>query len=144
MGRLDVHIRHGGDNGSGEVAAVAVLLIIVAVGARAAWPHIVHVIEDIFWATVWAVAGTAGAVIAFKTGRVAYRARARRAAQQATYRATVIPAERLPEPPAITKPTEPPALGQAPRHKAGDWPLPGWWQEIRPRIGGDDDDTRRQ
>jgi hypothetical protein len=28
-------------------------------------------------------------------------------------------------------------------HSARSWPLPGWWAEIRPRIGGDDDEHRR-
>ncbi|MGH3299145.1 MAG: hypothetical protein ACRDP7_45885, partial [Trebonia sp.] len=33
-----------------------------------------------------------------------------------------------------------PAIG-APR-AAGSWPLPGWWEEVRPRIGGDDEHRR--
>jgi len=63
---------------------------------------------------------------------VVRRVRARRALRQVTYHvAPVIPGVRLTEPPAIDRP-ERPALGQPPRHRPGAWPLPGWWQDIRP------------
>jgi hypothetical protein len=132
---------HG--SGGGPAAAVIALLIFIAVGIRAAWPQIVHAVEITAY-TVAAITGTAivvtGTVLTVRTVR---RVRARRALHQATYHVTpVIPATRLPGPPAIDRP-ERPALGQPPQRRPGAWPLPGWWEDIRPRIGGDSDEHRR-
>jgi hypothetical protein len=93
------------------------------------------------------VAGVCGTVIvitgAVLTVRVTRRVRARRAARQVTYHATVIPAARLTGRPCIDRPAGRPALGQPPRRQPGVWPLPGWWEDIRPRIGPDSDDRPR-
>lgn len=129
---------HG--SGGGPAAAGIALLIIIAVALRKAWPEIVRAVEI----TAWTVTGLAGAAIlatgTVVTVRVARRVRARRAAQQVAYHVTpVIPAVRLTQPPAIDRP-ERPALGQPPQN--GAWPLPGWRQDIRPRIGRDSDEHR--
>ena len=142
MGRLDVHIRHGGGDG-GPAAAVVVLLMFIAAGLRAVWPEIVHTVEIAVW-TVAAIIGTAITVTAtVLTVRVTRTHRARRAMRQASYRAEpVIPAARLIERPTIEPPAGRPALGQPSRWQPGAWPLPGWWEDIRPRIGGDGDEHR--
>ena len=124
------------------LGAVIALLVIIALALRKAWPEIVHAVEI----AAWTVAGITGAAIVITgtvlTVRVVRRVRARRAARQATYHvAPVIPAARLTEPPAIDRPGRP-ALGQPPRRQPGAWPLPGWWEDIRPRIGGDGDEHR--
>jgi len=131
-----------GCGGGGAVGAVIVLLVIIALALRKAWPEIVRAVEI----TAWTVAGITGAAIVISgtvlTVRVVRRVRARRAARQATcHVAPVIPAVRLTEPPAIDRPGRP-ALGQPPQHRPGAWPLPGWWEDIRPRIGGDGDEHR--
>jgi hypothetical protein len=141
MGCKGLHC-DGCNHGGGPAAAVIALLVIIALGLRAAWPRIVHVVEIAAW-TVAAVTGAAilitGTVL---TVRVVRQLRARRAIHQATYHvASVIPAARLIEHPAIDWP-ERPALGQPPQHRPGAWPLAGWRDDIRPRIGGDGDDHR--
>ena len=141
MGCKGLHC-DGCNHGGGPAAAVIALLVIIAVGLREAWPKIVHAVEI----AAWTVAGVTGAAIVVTgtvlTVRVVRRVRARRAARQVTYHvAPVIPAVRLTEPPAIDRP-ERPALGQPPQRQPGAWPLPGWWQDIRPRIGGDSDEHR--
>jgi hypothetical protein len=132
----------GCGGGGGAAAAVIALLVIIAVGLREAWPTIVHVAEI----AAWTVAGACGAVIVI-TGtvlavRTARRVRARRTARQVTYRATVIPPARLTRRPGIDRAAGRPALGQPPRRQPGTWPLPGWWEDVRPRIGGDSDEHR--
>jgi hypothetical protein len=125
----------GCDHGNGgPAAAVIALLVIIAIAARAEWPKIVHTIEII----AWTVAATAGAVIAVTgtvvTVRIVRRVRARRRARpQVTYHiAPVIPAVRVNDRPAIDRPGRQPQV----------WPLPGWWEEFRPGIGGDSDGHR--
>ena len=117
-------------------------MVIVAVAARKVWPDIVHAVEITAW-TVTAVTGAAllitGTVMTTRTVR---RVRARRALRQATCHATVIPAARLTGRPAIEAPAGRPALGQPPQHRPGTWPLPGWRDDIHPRIGGDGDEHR--
>jgi hypothetical protein len=132
--------RHGSP--AGPAAAVLALLVIVAVGAREVWPKVVHEVEI----AAWTVAGVTGAAIVITgtvlTVRAVRHVRARHVAQQVTYRiAPVIPAARLSGHPAIDRP-ERSALGQPPQHRPGAWPLPGWWQDIRPKIGGDGDEHR--
>ena len=129
---------HGSD---GPAAAVIALLIIVAVAAREVWPKVVHAVEI----AAWTVAGSTGAAIlatgTVLTVRVARRVRARCAARVTYHVTPVIPAVRLTEPSAIDRP-ERPALGQPPQRQPGAWPLPGWREDFRPRIGGDSDEHR--
>jgi hypothetical protein len=141
MGRLDVHIRHGGGDG-GPAAAVVVLLLFIAVGLRSVWPEIVHAVEIAAW-TVAAIIGTTITVtLTVLTVRVVRRHRARRAIRQVTYRAEpVIPPARLAARP-VGPPAARPALDRPRQGPARSWPLPGWWEEIRPRIGGDSDEHR--
>jgi hypothetical protein len=128
-----------GCGGGGAAGAVIALLVIIAVAMRKAWPEIVRVVE----VTAWTVAGITGTVIVVTCGvltvRVICRRRARRAMRQVPYRATVIPAARLSGPPTIDRPARL-ALGQPRPRAAGSWPLPGWWEELRPRVGGDSDE----
>ena len=142
MGCKGLHCDGCNHGSGGPAAAVIALLVIIALGLRAAWPQIVHAVEI----AAWTVAGVTGAAIVITgtvlTVRVVRRVRARRAIRQATYHvAPVIPAVRLIGRPAIDRP-ERPALGQPPRRQPGAWPLPGWWEENRPRIGGDGDEHR--
>ena len=139
MGCKGLHCDGCGHGSGGPAAAVIALLIIVAVAAREVWPKIVEAVEI----AAWTVAGVTGAAIlatgTVLTVRVARRVRARRAARVTYHVTPVIPAVRLTGPPAIDRP-ERPALGQAPQ--SGAWPLPGWREDIRPRIGGDSDERR--
>jgi hypothetical protein len=141
MGRLDVHIRHGGGDG-GPAAAVVVLLLFIAVGLRAVWPEMVHVLEIAVW-TVAAIIGAAvTGTVTVLTVRGVRRYRAHRATPQVTYRAEpVIPPARLAARP-VKPPAGRPALNPPWQGPARSWPLPGWWEEIRPRIGGDSDEHR--
>ncbi len=140
MGCKGLHC-DGCNHGGGPAAAVIALLVIIALGLRAAWPQIVHAVEI----SAWTVAGVTGAAILITgmvlTVRGACRVRARRTVRQATCHATVIPAARLIAHPAIDWP-ERPALGQPPQHRPGAWPLPGWWEESRPRMDGDGNEHR--
>ena len=141
MGCKGLHC-DGCNHGSGGPAAAAIaLLVIIAVALRKAWPEIVRAVEIAAW-TVVGVTGTAivitGTVL---TVRATRRVRARRAARVTYHVTPVIPAVRLTEHPAIDWP-ERPALGQSPLRQPGAWPLPGWWEDIRPRIGGDSDERR--
>jgi hypothetical protein len=93
-----------GCRGGGGAGAVIALLVIIAVGLRAAWPQIVRAVEIV----AWTVAGTAGAVIvitgAVLTVRGARRVRARRGARLITYYpAQIIPAARISGRPAIER-----------------------------------------
>ena len=139
MGCKGLHCH--GCGGGGAVGAVIALVVIIALALRKAWPDIVHAVEIAAW-TVAGITGTAivvtGTVL---TVRGVRRVRARRALRQATYHAQVIPAVRLTDRSAIDRP-EWPAPGQPPQRQPGAWPLPGWWQEVRPRIGGDGDEHR--
>jgi hypothetical protein len=141
MGCKGLHC-DGCGHGSGHAAAVIALLVIVAVAARKVWPQIVHAVEI----TAWTVAAAAGAAILITgvvlTAQVVRRCRARLAMRQAAYHARVIPAARLTDRPTIAPPAGRPALGQPPQRQPGAWPLPGWWEDIRPRIGGDGDEHR--
>ena len=140
MGCKGLHC-DGCGGGGGAVGAVIALLVIIALALRKAWPEIVHAVEIAAW-TVAGITGTAivvtGTVL---TVRGVRRVRARRALRQVTYYAQVIPAARLTEHPIIGRPGRP-ALGQPPRRQPGTWPLPGWWEDVRPRIGGDGDEHR--
>ena len=127
----------------GAAGAVIALLVIIAVGLRKAWPEIVHLAEV---DRMRRVAGVCGTVIVVTGGvltvRVTRRRRARRAVWQVPYRATVIPSARLTGRPGIGRAAGRPALSQPPRRRPGASPLPGWWEEIPPRIGEDSDEHR--
>ena len=103
MGCKGLHC-DGCNHGGGPAAAVIALLVIIALGLRAAWPQIVHAVEI----AAWTVAGVTGAAIVITgtvlTVRAVRRVRARRALRQATYHAPVIPAARLTGHPAIDRP----------------------------------------
>jgi len=146
MGCKGLHC-DGCNHGGGPAAAVIALLIIIALGLRAAWPKAVHVVEI----AAWTVAGVTGAAIAI-TGtvlavRAVRRVRGRRELRQAArhvhaaYTATVIPSVRLTDRSAIDR-AEWPALGPPPQRQPGAWPLAGWREDERPRIGGDGDEHR--
>ena len=142
MGCKGLHCDGCNHGSGGPAAAVIALLVIIALGLRAAWPKVVHTVEI----AAWTVAGATGAAIVITgtvlTVRAVRRVRARRALRQATYHvAPVIPAVRLTDRSAIDRP-EWPALGQPPRRQPGAWPLPRRWEEERPWIGGDGDEHR--
>jgi len=132
----------GCGGGGGAAAAVIALVVIIAVALRKVWPEIVSGVQI----AAWTVAGVTGTAILITGGvlttRVVRRCRARRAIRQATYHAAVIPAAHLIERPAIDRPAGRPALGRPPQRQRAAWPLPGWWEDIRPRIGGDGDEHR--
>ena len=124
----------------GGVAAVIALVVIVAVALRAAWPAIISAVEI----AAWTVAGITGAVIlaagVLLTRRVVRWRRARR-----TFRGGPVITIAA-QPREVARPLPPPgrpALDPPRRTGGRAWPLPGWWEEIRPRIGGDSDEHRR-
>ena len=144
MGRLDVRIQHSGD-GAGPWVALAVLVALAVVGgaARHVIGEVAHVLVTVFEVIAWTVAGvviaaavSGGVHAGVRIRRAVHAARARRAA------ASVITIT----PDVFTRPVASvarPAIGAPRPTDAGAWPLPGWWEEIRPRIGGDGDEHRR-
>ena len=147
MGRLDVQIRHGGSGGgeSGAVIAlIAFIVLAIAGGAgHKALTGVLHTVATAVEVIMWTVAGVL--ILAAAAG-VTYVALRARAAVRGTRDRRAVP------PPVITiTPDDPGArpLPSADRpaidapHAVRSWPLPGWWAEIRPRIGGDDDEHRR-
>jgi hypothetical protein len=126
---------HGGGAAGGGMAAVIALVVIVALALRKAWPAIVTAVEI----TAWTVAGICGAAVVITAGVLIVRA-ARRRAATARRSPVVIQGTRLypPLPPAARPGLEPPRS-----RAAGPWPLPGRWEEIGPRTGGDGDEHRR-
>src|SRR5260370_26882317 len=130
-----LHCDDCGQGGGGAAGAVIVLLVILAVALRKAWPAIVSAVEI----AAWTVAGLAGTAIAVTGGALTVRAlrrRARRRAAAGRRAPLVVDVMQLypPLPPAGRPALEPPRS-----RRAGSWPLPGWWEEIRPRTGGDGD-----
>ena len=151
MGRLDVHIQHGhGGDGAGAWAALAALVALAVIGGAAR--HLIatalHVVVTVLEVIAWTLAGTAAAAVL--TGGVMAGVRIRRAVLAARARRAITP-----RPPVIhitpeghlrplpdeTSPARR-ALSPPPQQPATAWPLPGWWEEIRPRIGGDGDEHR--
>src|SRR5690348_2924974 len=124
---------HGG-GAAGGAGAVIALVVIVALALRKAWPTVVSAVE----VTAWTVAGLAGAALVTTGGVLAVRTARRGAAGRRS--PVVIQGTGLypPLPPADRSAIDPPrpAGGRA-------WPLPGTWDEIRPRTGGDGDEHRR-
>ena len=134
MGCKGLHC-DGCGHGGGPAAAVIALVVIVALALHKAWPAIMTGLEI----AAWTLASVCGAALAI-TGAVLVVRMARRhlARRAALYRpAPVLPAIRLVAE-HIDTPAERPAITRRP----ATWPLPGWWEEIRPRIGGDGDEHR--
>lgn len=127
----------GCGHGGAAAGAVIALVVIIALALRKAWPAIVSAVEI----AAWTVAGLTGTALVVTGGVLTVRV-LRRARPAAAYRRgpVVIEGTRLYPP---LPPTGRPALGAPDARPAGAWPLPGWWQEIRPQIGGDGDEHRR-
>jgi hypothetical protein len=150
MGRLDVHIRHGGGDGAGAWAALAVLVVLAVVGGAAR--HLIatalHVMVTVLEVIAWTLAGAAAAAVltggvfaGVRVRRAVLAARGRRAVAQRAPVIHITPEGHLRPLPDSASPARP-ALSPPPQQPATGWPLPGWWEEIRPRIGGDDDQYR--
>jgi len=147
MGRLDVHIQHGhGGDGAGPWAALAVLVALAIAGgaARHVIGAVVHVVVTVLEVIGWTLAGAAtaaviggGVLAGVRIRRAVCAARARRVAAPVITITADSPARPLP---AAGRP----AIGPPSRREAAGWPLPGWWEEVRPRIGGDGDEHRRR
>jgi flagellar basal body-associated protein FliL len=142
MGRLDVHIRHGDDGGSGWVIALVVIIVLAAAGgaARKALTTTAHVIATAVEVITWTLAAVVILAAAAGVGYAAWRIRGavRSARDRRAVTATVIRV--TPERPGtahLPPDDDRPAIG-APR-EARSWPLPGWWEEVRPQVGGDDE-----
>jgi len=146
MGCKGLHCDGCNHGSGGPAAAVITLLIIIALGVRAAWPAIVSAVEI----AAWTVAGVSGAALVITAGvlttRAVHRRRARRALAYRPAQPFVVviyeaqawfagqfQAAGRPAPGEIEPPPD------APR-----WPVTGWRPggELRPRIGGDRDDRR--
>lgn len=145
MGRLDVHIRHG-DGGGETLAVVALAIGVAAFLIHQAWHTIIaiwHVILTILTIAAWTLAGVTGA--AALTGGVLAGLRIRRAVRAHRTAGTARPPVVTITPAGHIRPVplhaERPAAIEPPR-PASSWPLPGWWAEVRPRIGGDSDEHR--
>jgi hypothetical protein len=135
MGRLEVEIRHGHhhDGGGpaqwGAVVALIVLVLFAAAGHKEIGA-IMHEVLTIAEIAAYVAAGVAvlAAVVVVIVARTRAARRARRTAVipvRPDYRIRVEAASR--------------AALDAPRRRAGGWPLPGDWEDIAPR----DDDRRR-
>ena len=122
----------------GPAGAVIVLVVMVALALRKAWPQIVAALEI----TAWTVAAVTGAAITITCTVLIVRAvRRRRARRVVVYRpGAVIPAARLVGRP-VESPGGRPAIG-GPQHRPGAWLLPGWREETGPHSWGDGDDRR--
>jgi len=118
----------GGGGRRGLVALVVVLVIAAAV-LHAIWHTIVEAAEIVALVVVSAIGAAALGGVAYAALRIRAYVLGQRARRPVPVRAEVIQlgAERLHE-------TSRPAI-EVPRDR---WPLPGWWEEIRPHIGHDD------
>jgi hypothetical protein len=135
----------GGESGS-VIALIAFIVLAIAGGVgHKALTGALHTVATAFEVIVWTVAGV---VILAAAAGVAYVVLRIRTAVRAARERRAVP------PPVITITPEghgarylPPSGTDRPAidapHSARSWPLPGWWAEIRPRIGGDDDEHRR-
>ena len=97
----------------------------------------------------WTLAGTASAAVlgggvlaGIRIRRAVRAARARRTMTQPAAPVIQITPEGYVRPLPDEPGTARPALSPPARGPATAWPLPGWWEEIRPRIGGDSDEHR--
>jgi hypothetical protein len=137
----------GCGRGGGAAGAVIALLVIIALALRRSWPAIVSAVEI----AAWTVTGLTGAAIVITCGvfitKAVRRRRARRAlvyrpsqpfvvvADEAqTWLARQFPAARRPASGEIEPPPDAPG-----------WPVTSWHpgEELRPRIGGDGDESGR-
>jgi hypothetical protein len=116
-------------DGCGGGGGLAVVLIVLAVIAAGAW-HVRHGIETGLEIVFWSIVGCVGLAVAggLVYGAVRWRARVRD--RQAR---TVIPARA--EVVRLGDGQDRARAIEAPR--PASWPLPGQWDEIRPRIGRD-------
>jgi hypothetical protein len=137
MGRLDVHIRHGGGPDGSGLIALAVIAAVLAGVIHAVWgviSAVLHVILVTLEVIAWTLAGTA---LAAAVGGTVWAGLCIRRAVQARH----VP--QASAPPVITMIPETPARPAIePPRPSGTWPLPGWWEEIRPHIGHDDGGSR--
>ena len=121
----------GGLGGAGLIALVVVLAIAAAV-LHAIWRTIVEAAEI---AAVTVIAVIAAAVLA-GAGYAALRIR-RRVLEQRARRPVPVRAEVVQLGAEVVRAADRQPALEAPH--AASWPLPGWWDEIRPRIGHDDE-----
>jgi len=146
MGHLDVHIRHGSGGGGEGLAALVLGAAVVMALIHMAWGAIsaaLHVILTALEVIAWTVAGaavttvvTGGVVAGLRIRTAVHVAHARRAAVARPV-VTITPDGYVrPVPAEADRPAIEPPRRSAP------WPLPGWWEEIRPQIGGDSDEHR--
>ncbi len=136
----DLHIRHSSGGRGDEVAALALGAAMAAALIHLAWHAISVVLEVIAWVaagTAGTVAVAGGVMAGLRVRRAVRASRARRAAALARPVVTITPRDHA-RPAAVQAAR--PAI--APPRPVGSWPLPGWWEEIRPRIGGDSDEYR--
>src|ERR1700722_17570943 len=146
MGQLDVHIRHGNGGGPGPVIALIALAVLAAAGGAAheALSSAVHVLAIVLDVILWTLGS---AVILAAAAGVTYAVVRIRRAVLTTRASSAVP------PSVITVTPEGPTTRYLPPDRAGrpaieaprttgSWPLPGWWEEVRPRIGGDDQHRR--
>jgi hypothetical protein len=113
---------HGG--GGGALVVVLVVLAILGAVVHVVWHQLVEaaqVVVDVAEITVLTVLGVAGLAAIAGIGYGAVRVRQRMLSRRERQPAAIVISSR----PAI----EPPGHS---------WPLPGQWEEIRPRIGRDE------
>lgn len=137
MGHPDGAHTHG--SGGGGMLLVVILLVLLVGGAAAkAVSAVWHTIVTVLEIAAYTALSIAGAAMLAGTGYLAWRIRVRvlaaRAQRTVPARAHVV--QLGAEPPPVTGPAMGKAI-EAPRQQAGGWPLPGWWDEVRPHIGGD-------
>jgi hypothetical protein len=131
---------HG--SGGGGIGALVALLVIIALGLRAAWPHVVRGAEI----AAWVVAGIAGAAVVVTGTVLAVRAvrwyHARRPARQVpACHVTILPPERPAGSRTLGQPSARPAISAARRPLSfgvpEPQPRPGRLARLRQRMGGD-------
>ena len=116
----------GCGDGGGGLAVVGLIALAVVAAVVYHFRHIIElVLEVIFWTIVGGLAVTAagGLVYAGLRIRASVRARQPRAVIPARAEVVRLGVER----------TGVPAI-EAPRPRAASWPLPGQWDEIKPRT----------
>ena len=109
----------------GGLVALVVVLVIVAAVIHAIWHTIVEAAEIVAIVFVSAVGAVALAGVAYAALRIRDRVAGQQAGRPVTVRAEVVQLE--PERAALEA-TSPAA-----------WPLPGWWADVRPHVGHDDE-----
>ena len=122
----------GGGGGAAGLIALAVVLCIAAAVLHAIWHTIVEAAEITALAVISALGLAAVAGIACVALRARRHVLGQRGRQPIPVRAEVIRLGAGPEVPEADRP----ALA-APH--AASWPLPGWWADVRPHVGHDDE-----